>query len=246
MDRQNMLLSNLCKCGCGNKLEQKSDKRYYKSVYINGHYWRGKKQPKNMIDKRIKKGKDHYNYKDGRCSKKYSCIDCHKKISYGSKRCPGCEDLTRKGKSFCLNNEFKKGEHPWNYGLTKTTDKRIEKQSEKVKGENNPTFRNPKHNKSFKAGKYNNVYFRSSWEIAYAKYLDNKNIKWLYESKTFKLRNNFYRPDFYLPETDEYIEIKGYWLGDGMKKFKLFKKLYPYIKIVLLRKKELKSIGVLK
>ena len=52
-------------------------------------------------------------------------------------------------------------------------------------------------------------------------------------------------PDFYLPETDEYIEIKGWWWGSGKKRFDLFKKNYPKIDIKVLMKPDLKKIGVL-
>lgn len=71
---------NLCACGCGEKIKQKSDKRYYVAKYINGHYWKGKKQKKEVTNKRIKRGKDHYNYKDGRTLKEYFCLDCGKKL----------------------------------------------------------------------------------------------------------------------------------------------------------------------
>jgi predicted nuclease of restriction endonuclease-like RecB superfamily len=80
---------------------------------------------------------------------------------------------------------------------------------------------------------------RSNWEVAYAKWLDKQNIKWQYEQQTFDLGDTTYTPDFYLPETDTYIEIKGYWYNISKKKFKLFKKLYPQIKItVIMEKKE--------
>ena len=64
---------------------------------------------------------------------------------------------------------------------------------------------------------------RSSYEIAYAKYLDNMNIEWQYESTTFNLGDTTYTPDFYLPDRDKYIEIKGWWREDAKIKFKKFK-----------------------
>ena len=82
--------------------------------------------------------------------------------------------------------------------------------------------------------KYRNIWMRSSWEVAYAKYLDKQKIKWQYEPKYFDLEKTTYTPDFYLPETDMYIEIKGYKSNVFIKKFKLFKKLYPNIKIKIL------------
>jgi hypothetical protein len=69
-------------------------------------------------------------------------------------------------------------------------------------------------NKSF--NKY--VWLRSSWEYIYAKWLDEKNIIWDVECKTYKLSNNhFYRPDFFIfnnlieLKIIKIVEIKGYW-----------------------------------
>lgn len=51
---------------------------------------------------------------------------------------------------------------------------------------------------------------RSGYEVIYANYLIQNNINFEYESKCFKLDNGKrYTPDFYLIDTDEYIEIKG-------------------------------------
>ena len=61
---------------------------------------------------------------------------------------------------------------------------------------------------------YKGIKFQGSWEIKFAKYLDNKNIKWERPCKTYKYifenENHRYLPDFYLPEYNLYIEIKGY------------------------------------
>lgn len=93
--------------------------------------------------------------------------------------------------------------------------------------------------------KYKSIWMRSSWEVAYAKYLDNLRIKWSYEPKTFDLGNTTYTPDFYLPETDTYIEIKGYWRPDALNKFLAFKLLYPEIKIIIYNQEKLKKSKIL-
>ena len=100
--------------------------------------------------------------------------------------------------------------------------------------------------KIIKKIKYHGIWMRSSWEVAYAEYLDRQKIKWQYESKTFDLGDTTYTPDFYLPETDEYIEIKGFFRKDAKRKFKLFKKKYYHIKIFLLTGKELKKLNIIK
>jgi hypothetical protein len=48
------------------------------------------------------------------------------------------------------------------------------------------------------AGFYNKNYLRSSYEYAYAKYLDFYNIEWEYEERTFDVGFKLYKPDFFL------------------------------------------------
>jgi hypothetical protein len=90
---------------------------------------------------------------------------------------------------------------------------------------------------------YKGTWMRSSWEAKYAKYLDNQKTKWLYESKTFDLGNFTYTPDFYLPESDIYIEIKGYLRKNSKNKIKLFNKQFRNLKV--LYKQDLVFMGVL-
>lgn len=94
-------------------------------------------------------------------------------------------------------------------------------------------------------GIYKEINMRSSWEVIYAKYLDKHNIIWSYESKVFNLGNTTYTPDFYLPEKDLYIEIKGWWRKKSKKKFDLFRQLYPKVRIKVLMKLELQELGVI-
>lgn len=114
----------------------------------------------------------------------------------------------------------------------------------KSKGKNNPRF--GKIANHGKGKKYKGIYMRSSWEIAYAKYLDKQGTKWQYEPKTFDLGNSTYTPDFYLPDSDTYVEIKGWWRDDAKKKFKMFQKKYCSMNIILLMQKELKKLKVIK
>ena len=83
-----------------------------------------------------------------------------------------------------------------------------------------------------KKAKINGVWMRSSWEYEFANDLNEKGIIWKYESKRFKLKDGrFYTPDFYLPETNEFIEIKGHWYPAALEKYKLFRKQFKEIKI---------------
>jgi hypothetical protein len=56
-----------------------------------------------------------------------------------------------------------------------------------------------------------NVGYRSKFELALATYLVNNKVKFEYEKDKFKYlpKIRTYNPDFYIPETDIYIEAKG-------------------------------------
>lgn len=98
-------------------------------------------------------------------------------------------------------------------------------------------------------------FYRSGWEVVYARYLqwlkEKKQIKdWKYENKTFwfeKIRRGVrsYTPDFEIINNDnniEYHEVKG-WMDDKSKtKLKRMKKYYPNIKIILIDEYAFKEI----
>ena len=73
----------------------------------------------------------------------------------------------------------------------------------------------------------------STWEVECAKRLDELGIKWQrdtitkleYRDRSLKLRN--YIPDFYLPEYDVYLEVKGYWTDAAIWKMKDIMVRYP-------------------
>lgn len=191
----------------------------------------------------INKGNKH-GFKNG----KPKCIDCNKEILYEEKRCTKCfhNFLKEKFKGIkpskkCLKAAKKANSHP----LSKEHKEKIKKSMMgKNKGKNSALF--GKIPQPIKRCKYKRIKMRSSWEVAYAKYLDKQGIKWLYESKTFDLGDTTYTPDFYLPESDTYIEIKGRWFKGAKEKFNLFRKKYYSMNIVLLMKKELLNLKIIK
>ncbi len=79
----------------------------------------------------------------------------------------------------------------------------------------------------------------STWEVAMAKRLDHLKIAWdrrvdmklPYYSKTGRKKN--YIPDFYLPDYDVYIEVKGYWTDAAKYKMKAVLEVNP-VKIIIL------------
>lgn len=85
-----------------------------------------------------------------------------------------------------------------------------------------------------KSEKY--VWLRSSWEFAYAMYLDEQEKYWDVEARSYLLSDGrYYRPDFFIYENDclsEVIEIKSTWSNGAMnriEKFETFKREYPLI-----------------
>lgn len=95
-------------------------------------------------------------------------------------------------------------------------------------------------------GKY---FFKSAWEANYARYLNYLNIKWEYEPKRFIFHNVeympiSYAPDFYLPEYDQWVEIKGWKDEKSKKRLNRFKEHYPeeYKKLILIQEKEYAEI----
>ncbi|MBY0145648.1 restriction endonuclease [Neobacillus niacini] len=63
------------------------------------------------------------------------------------------------------------------------------------------------------AGFYKGFYLRSSYEYAYAKFLDFNSIPWRYEEKTFDLGYKMYKPDFFIynstNELEKIVEVKS-------------------------------------
>lgn len=78
-------------------------------------------------------------------------------------------------------------------------------------------------------------FFRSRYESAVAEYLSLQNIDFLYEAGFFEVgKNSIYIPDFYLPENNSFIEVKGLFSGGSKTKYINLKKKYSKIRILLL------------
>lgn len=116
------------------------------------------------------------------------------------------------------HNNYKDGKIiPWCLGKTKETDERIKNLTEKVSNTVKTKLANGEWHTSFSKSRtymYNGIQLYGEWELNFAKYLDNKNIIWERPTKSFdyvyKNETHKYFPDFYLPDYDLYIEIKGY------------------------------------
>lgn len=80
------------------------------------------------------------------------------------------------------------------------------------------------------------INFYSTWEANIARTYNLIGIKWQYAPKIFDLGEHTYRPDFYLPEYDTYVEIKNYMNEYSLNRDKSFRKIFPKIKLELILK----------
>lgn len=76
------------------------------------------------------------------------------------------------------------------------------------------------------------MFFRSRWEANIARLLNQYGIVWRYESVRFRFPDcgdNIlsYCPDFYLPDLDIFIEVKGWLDENSWKRADRFAKYYP-------------------
>lgn len=118
-------------------------------------------------------------------------------------------------------------------------------------GAKNPMFgRSPTVKRNGHRGGYmespaqGRVWMRSSWEIEYAGYLSRHGIDWRYEPESFDFGFGLtYRPDFYLPATDEWVEVKGYMTPDDHLKHAALKNVYG-IEVKVIGKTEMVALGL--
>lgn len=75
---------------------------------------------------------------------------------------------------------------------------------------------------------YNGKILKGSWEVEVAKWLDRNNIKWEHEVKSFEYEwkgKRKYYPDFYIPEFNIFLEVKGYETERDLAKWKIIPNL---------------------
>jgi hypothetical protein len=92
---------------------------------------------------------------------------------------------------------------------------------------------------------YKGIDLHGTWELKYAQYLDSVGISWIRNTDSFSYifegKDRKYTPDFYLPETDEYVEIKGYKTEKDESKWIQFP---SHKKLKVLMKEQLQSLGI--
>jgi len=87
--------------------------------------------------------------------------------------------------------------------------------------------------------------YRSTWEFLFARWLKKRQIEFKYECAALKLNEyDYYIPDFYIPSTCLFIEIKGRLDQRGKHKIREALKL-PNISLLYLNKKALKGFKII-
>lgn len=67
-----------------------------------------------------------------------------------------------------------------------------------------------------------------SWENKVVEFFNSMQIDYVYSPARIILPNDKgYYPDFYLPDQDLWIEVKGQWIEDAREKWELFHSIYP-------------------
>lgn len=162
------------------------------------------------------------------------------------------KDSNRK-KVYCSNECFRKG-HKGSFKLSEEHKKRISEtrlrdwaEGEVYKDQTN--FFCKWYNFTKNNGEVIKV--QGTWELKYAEWLEKNNINYICHKgciyyKDENGKDRVYLPDFYLIDTDEYIDIKNLYIFNLHKnKFDNIKKSNPDIKIKLLFKEDLTKLGII-
>ena len=95
--------------------------------------------------------------------------------------------------------------------------------------------------------------FANEAELECAKVLDYYGVPWLYEPRSFPLEYDeegrvveAFKPDFYLPEQDLYLEItvmKQSLVTRKNRKLRKLRKLYPDVRVKLFYKRDIERLA---
>lgn len=91
---------------------------------------------------------------------------------------------------------------------------------------------------------YKGVVLQSNWELTVAQHLDEFNIQWsrpqIGHPYEFEGKEHLYFPDFYLPQYDTYVEVKGWIQPKDLCKWKYFKH-----KLLIIDRKTINKLAIL-
>jgi hypothetical protein len=218
-------ISSICECGNKKKFRDLGEgyRKYCSLKCYNKYkepttYWKGKKQPKEMIEKRIQNTNQELKFEKQRKAylERYNVENpsqlnwVKEKISKAGlgKKHPRSKEHQQK----IIESKRKNG----TLKHSQETKNKIRKSVNKIYNSDNPpvTISNMNNIKHLQ-GRYENFYYRSSYELKFIQYCLTNEIKIeSAENNEFRLpyeyegKIHYYYPDFYLPEYDYVVEIK--------------------------------------
>lgn len=89
---------------------------------------------------------------------------------------------------------------------------------------------------------YNGQVFDGTWEVLLAKWFDENDIRWSRNAKRFPYvfgKSRHYIPDFYLPDIDCFVEVKGWKTVKDEAKWSQFP-----LRLVVLSGSDLQALGL--
>lgn len=82
------------------------------------------------------------------------------------------------------------------------------------------------------------IYFYSRWEANIARLFTYQGMRWEYSPVSFDIGGQMYTPDFYLPDSDTFIEVKNFWGEYSRNRDTKFRKTHPTVILKVLLKEE--------
>lgn len=82
------------------------------------------------------------------------------------------------------------------------------------------------------------IYFYSRWEANMARLYIYLGVAWEYTPRSFDIGGQSYTPDFYLPKTDTYVEIKNFWGEYSRIRDEKFRATHPELRLKVILKEQ--------
>lgn len=89
---------------------------------------------------------------------------------------------------------------------------------------------------------YHDANFDGTWELKFAQWCDAHDVRWIRNERSFPYcfeQQRHYTPDFYLPDVDCYVEIKGWAVDKDLAKWSQFPE-----RLLVLRGEDLQALGI--
>jgi hypothetical protein len=90
---------------------------------------------------------------------------------------------------------------------------------------------------------YKGAPLRSSYELRVAQAFDVLGMRWVYEPKRFDLNGvGTYLPDFYLPDEEMYVEVKGYYGPKSAITMSRMLDVHPEVAVAILQRPQIEAL----